>query len=126
MLQSLYMNRTFFTKLITHQFASRVCSMTPPTFVVNVRYIKVHLSFCFSHVTASREQFLLTPSFYLLNHAPILLRWSTPQIPTVDMISQISALIPLEKLTHVLNHKSVQNHCIPSYRIYNSPSVPGR
>lgn len=75
------------------------------------------------------KQFSLTPSFYLLNHSSanfldtdtkslmiillflakkcILLRWSTPQVPTVDMwISQISALIPLEKLTHDLNHRS--------------------
>lgn len=75
------------------------------------------------------KQFLLSPSFCLLNHTQdnffdkdtkslliillflatkcILLRWSTPQVPTVDMwISQLSALIPLEKLTHDLNHKS--------------------
>ena len=76
------------------------------------------------------KQLLLTPSFFLLNHdGPdnsldtdtkslliillflakkcILLRWSTPQVPTVDMwTSQISALIPLEKLTHDLNHTS--------------------
>ena len=39
----------------------------------------------------------------------ILLRWSTPQVPTVDMwLSQISALFPIEKLTHDLNHKSVK------------------
>lgn len=78
------------------------------------------------------RQFSLTPSFYLLNHAPanflvsahtdtkplmiillflakkcILLRWSTPQVPTINMwISLISDLIPLEKLTHDLNHRS--------------------
>lgn len=55
-LQSLYMNRTlhFFTKLITHLFASRDCSLTPPTFVLNVIYTKIHVSTCFGHVTASR------------------------------------------------------------------------
>lgn len=49
----------------------------------------------------------------------ILLLWSTPQVPTVDMwISQISAHIPLEKLSHDLNHKSggSGNQCTPSYR----------
>lgn len=74
------------------------------------------------------KQFAPSSSFYLLNHSPdkqfdadtrallstllylakkcILLRWSAPQIPTVDMwISQISTLLPLEKLTHELNHK---------------------
>lgn len=74
------------------------------------------------------NQFLLTSSFYLLNNAPanfldtdtkhwmiillflakkcILLRWSTPQVPAVDMwISQISTLIPLENLTYDPNHR---------------------
>lgn len=37
----------------------------------------------------------------------LYVRWSTPQVPTVNMwILQISVLIPLEKLTHDLNHKS--------------------
>lgn len=75
------------------------------------------------------KQFVLTPSFYLLSHTQdtfietdnkslliflfflakkcILLRWSTTQVPTVVIwLTQISSLIPLEKLTHDLNHKS--------------------
>ena len=73
------------------------------------------------------KQFTLSPSFYLLNHTLdknldtdtkylliilsflakkcILLRWSAPQVPTVGMwLSQISSLLPLEKLTYDLNH----------------------
>ncbi len=51
----------------------------------------------------------LAPNLYwqFLAKKCILLRWSTPRVPTVDMwISQISGLLPIEKLTHDFNHKS--------------------
>jgi len=74
------------------------------------------------------KHFILSPSLFLLNDIPIdlldsdfkplittliflakkciLLKWSTPQVPTISMwISQLSAFLPLEKLTYDLNHK---------------------